>query len=258
MTYSAPIDTSIPCLLLAAGRGERMRPLTDFLPKPLLEVQGKSLLTWHLETLQSAGIKQVVINLAWLGEKISAALGTGAAFGLKIDYSPENEALETAGGICQALPILAPEDYFIVMNGDIFCPNFPLAQLLTVLRKMRLATEKKLAHLILVPNPSQHPDGDFYLREGVVWADEDLKISLPTGLHQKPNLLPHAERLTFSGIGIYHRDLFNGLVRGEKAKLAPLLVAAMAKNQVTGEKYLGSWHDVGSPNRLNELNRGPK
>jgi MurNAc alpha-1-phosphate uridylyltransferase len=258
MTYSAPIDASIPCLLLAAGRGERMRPLTDFLPKPLLEVQGKSLLTWHLETLQSAGIKQVVINLAWLGEKISAALGTGTAFGLKIDYSPENEALETAGGICQALPILAPEDYFIVMNGDVFCPNFPLAQLLTVLRKMRLATEKKLAHLILVPNPSQHPDGDFYLGKGEVWADEDLKISLPKGLNQKPNLLPHEERLTFSGIGIYHRDLFNGLVRGEKAKLAPLLVAAMAKNQVTGEKYLGSWHDVGSPNRLNELNRGPK
>ena len=100
MTYSAVIDTSIPCLLLAAGRGERMRPLTDFLPKPLLEVQGKSLLNWHLETLQRAGIKQVVINLAWLGEKISAALGTGAAFGLKIDYSPEHEALETAGGIC--------------------------------------------------------------------------------------------------------------------------------------------------------------
>jgi len=258
MTFSAPIDASIPCLLLAAGRGERMRPLTDFLPKPLLEVQGKSLLNWHLETLQSAGIKEVVINLAWLGEKISAALGTGEAFGLKIDYSPENEALETAGGICQALPILAPEDYFIVMNGDIFCPNFPLAQLLTVLKKMRLATEKKLAHLILVPNPSQHPDGDFYLQKGVVCAAEDLKISIPPGLRQKSNLLPHAERLTFSGIGIYHRDLFNGLVRGEKAKLAPLLVAAMAKNQVTGEKYLGSWHDVGSPNRLNELNRGPK
>ena len=258
MTYSASINSSIPCLLLAAGRGERMRPLTDFLPKPLLEVQGKSLLTWHLETLQFAGIKQVVINLAWLGEKISAALGTGATFGLKIDYSPENEALETAGGICQALPILAPADYFIVINGDVFCPNFPLVHLLAVLRTMRLATKKKLAHLILVPNPRQHPEGDFYLQNGVVWANEALKTNPPIGLKQAPNLLPNAERLTFSGIGIYHRDLFDSLNRGEKAKLAPLLIAAMAKNQVSGEKYLGSWHDVGSPSRLIELNQGCK
>lgn len=255
MVNIGSMDPPIPCLLLAAGRGERMRPLTDVLPKPLLEVQGKSLLTWHLETLQNSGIERVVINLAWLGEKISAALGTGADFGLHIDYSPEEEALETAGGICQALPILAPADYFIVMNGDVFCPGFPLAQLLAFIKTMRLAHEQKLAHLILVPNPSQHPTGDFYLQGGKVWAEE---LKTLAGEAKESQLGQPAERLTFSGLGIYHRDLFKGLIRGEKAKLAPLLVAAMAQNQVTGEKYLGSWHDVGSPARLNELNQGSK
>ena len=250
-----PISGSIPCLILAAGRGERMRPLTDFLPKPLLEVQGKSLLTWHLENLQVSDIQHVVINLAWLGEKISAALGSGIRFGLHIDYSPENEALETAGGICQALPILNPEDYFIVINGDIFCPNFQIQHLVAVLAQMRLASSRKLAHLILVPNPSQHPDGDFYLQGDLVWADEAAKMVRPNGLNQTAKLSLNVERLTFSGIGIYHRELFKGLVPGEKVKLAPLLISAMAKNQVTGEKYLGSWHDVGSPERLIKLNR---
>ena len=249
------ISGFIPCLLLAAGRGERMRPLTDFLPKPLLEVQGKSLLSWHLENLQVGGIQHVVINLAWLGEKISSTLGPGMRFGLRIDYSPENEALETAGGICQALPILNPVDYFIVINGDIFCPNFPIQHLVTVLAQMRLASSRKLAHLILVPNPSQHPHGDFYLQGNVVWADQAAKIAMTVGLNQAANLSQNAERLTFSGIGIYHRDLFKDLIVGEKAKLAPLLIKAMAKNQVTGEKYLGSWHDVGSPERLMKLNQ---
>ncbi|MCX7244117.1 MAG: nucleotidyltransferase family protein [Burkholderiales bacterium] len=250
-----PISGSIPCLILAAGRGERMRPLTDFLPKPLLEVQGKSLLTWHLENLQVSDIQHVVINLAWLGEKISAALGSGIRFGLHIDYSPENEALETAGGICQALPILNPEDYFIVINGDIFCPNFPIRHLVAVLAQMRLASSRKLAHLILVPNPSQHPDGDFYLQGDLVWADEATKMVMSNGLNQTAKLSLNVERLTFSGIGIYHQELFKDLVPGEKVKLAPLLISAMAKNQVTGEKYLGSWHDVGSPERLIKLNQ---
>ena len=119
----------LPCLLLAAGRGERMRPLSDHTPKPLLKVKGKSLLGWHLESLQQACIQNVVINHAWLGNQIETALGNGRDYGLSIQYSPEVTALETAGGICQALPILNPNDFFLVMNGDIFCPNFPIAEL---------------------------------------------------------------------------------------------------------------------------------
>jgi MurNAc alpha-1-phosphate uridylyltransferase len=228
----------IPCFLLAAGRGERMRPLTDDLPKPLLTIHNKSLLGWHLETLAKAGIQDVVINHAWLGEKIEAALGNGAQFGLHIQYSPEGSALETAGGICKALPLIDPEDYFLVINGDVFSPNLPITQLLETVSKMQAGSSKPLAHLLMVPNPVQHPEGDFYLQGSVVSS---------TGPED-------AEKLTFSGIGIYHKDLFKDLEFGAPAKLAPLLRTAMEQNKVSGEKYIGPWHDVGTPQRLQELN----
>jgi len=228
----------IPCFLLAAGRGERMRPLTDNLPKPLLRIQNKSLLAWHLETLSKAKIQEVVINHAWLGEKIELALGNGQQFGLHIQYSPEGSALETAGGICKALPIIAPKDYFLVINGDVFSPKLPVDQLLETASNMRMDANKPLAHLLMVPNPVQHPEGDFYLRNSIVSnvASEG------------------AEKLTFSGIGIYHKDLFQDLEIGIPAKLAPLLRKAMEQNKVSGEKYTGPWHDVGTPQRLQELN----
>jgi len=228
----------IPCFLLAAGRGERMRPLTDTLPKPLLTIQNKSLLTWHLEALAKANIQHVVINHAWLGEKIEAALSDGRQFNLNIQYSPEGIALETAGGICKALPIIAPEDYFLVINGDVFSPNLPISGLLSTAQKMRIDPKKPLAHLLMVPNPVQHPEGDFYLQDSIVSSDTSLG----------------AEKLTFSGIGIYHKDLFKDLEFGAPAKLAPLLRTAMEQNKVSGEKYIGPWHDVGTPQRLQELN----
>jgi len=230
----------IPCLVLAAGRGERMRPLTDTIPKPLLQVQGKSLLAWHLEALAKAGLTQVVINHAWLGEQIEASLGSGKQFGLQIFYSREESALETAGGICKALPLLRANDYFLVINGDVFTPQFPIQGLIQRVLELR-SQDQLLAHLVMVPNPPQHPHGDFYLDQTMV---RDDGYTGATGA-----------KLTFSGIGIYHLTLFKGLISGQSAKLAPILRKAMADNRVSGEKYLGSWHDVGSPERLAELNK---
>jgi MurNAc alpha-1-phosphate uridylyltransferase len=228
----------IPCFLLAAGRGERMRPLTDELPKPLLTIKNKSLLAWHLEALSSAGIQDVVINHAWLGKKIEEALGNGSQFGLNISYSPETSALETAGGIRRALPLLNPSDYFLVINGDVFSPNLPIQQLLDRASVLRSMPSRPLAHLLMVPNPTQHPEGDFYIKDSMV-ANEPLD---------------GAEKLTFSGVGLYHRDLFKDLELDVPTKLAPILREAMAKNRVSGEKYHGPWHDVGTPQRLQELN----
>jgi len=228
----------LPCFLLAAGRGERMRPLTDNLPKPLLTIQNKPLLAWHLEALALSGIQKVVINHAWLGEKIEESLGDGHQFGLSIKYSPEANALETAGGIRQALPLLSPEDYFLVINGDVFAPNLVIKALLKKGSKLRSSPKKMLAHLLMVPNPVQHPNGDFFLKDSIVSTDASAG----------------AERLTFSGIGIYHKDLFRELVMGVPVKLAPLLMQAMKQNKVSGEKYTGPWHDVGTPQRLQELN----
>ena len=215
-----------------------MRPLTDSLPKPLLKIQSKSLLAWHLEALAKSGIQNVVINHAWLGEKIEESLKDGQQFGLNIQYSPEGSALETAGGIRKALPILLPEDYFLVINGDVFSPNLPVQSLLDVIPILRNQPDKLLAHLLMVPNPVQHPNGDFYLKDGIV-SDQPSEGS---------------EKLTFSGIGIYHKDLFRELEIGLPAKLAPLLRKAMEQNTVSGEKYTGPWHDVGTPQRLQELN----
>ena len=215
-----------------------MRPLTDELPKPLLKIGNQSLLERHLISLSQAGIKKVVINHAWLGEKIEDALGDGSQFNLQIDYSREGTALETAGGIHKALDLLKPTDYVLVINGDVFCPNFPIASLLEQIPKLRANPAKPLAYLVMVPNPTQHPNGDFYLLDGQV--------------QDTPS--PEAEKLTFSGIGIYHQSLFAHLKSGASAKLAPLLKEGMYKNQVLGEKYLGPWHDVGTPQRLQELN----
>ena len=215
-----------------------MRPLTNELPKPLLTIKNKSLLVWHLETLSKAGLNKVVINHAWLGQKIENTLGSGSQFGVNIIYSPEVVALETAGGIRQALPLLDPVDYFLVINGDVFCPNFPVEQLISKLDQLRHHPNPPLAHLVMVPNPIQHPDGDFYLKVSQVSSSP----------------LSGAEKLTFSGIGLYHRDLFKDLEIGLPAKLAPLLREAMLENRVSGEKYTGSWHDVGTPQRLQELN----
>jgi len=215
-----------------------MRPLTDELPKPLLTIKNKSLLAWHLEALNAAGIKELVINHAWLGNKIEEALGDGSQFDLNISYSPEVSALETAGGICKALPLLNPSDYFLVINGDVFCPNLPIHELLERVSCMRSMPNQPLAHLLMVPNPVQHPEGDFYLRDSQVFNEP----------------LEGAEKLTFSGIGLYHRDLFKDLEPNAPSKLAPLLREAMAKNKVSGEKYTGPWHDVGTPQRLQELN----
>jgi MurNAc alpha-1-phosphate uridylyltransferase len=215
-----------------------MRPLTDSLPKPLLTIQNKSLLAWHLEALAQSGIQKVVINHAWLGEKIEESLGDGHQFGLVIEYSPEASALETAGGIRKALPLLLPEDYFLVINADVFAPNLAIKALLEEASKLQSSPKKVLAHLLMVPNPVQHPNGDFYLKGSIVSTDRSAG----------------AEKLTFSGIGIYHKDLFRELEIGVPVKLAPILIEAMEQNKVSGEKYIGPWHDVGTPQRLQELN----
>jgi len=214
-------------MILAAGRGERMRPLTDNLPKPLLKVAGKMLIEYHLEKLKAAQITEVVINHAWLGEKIEQALGDGTRYGLTIHYSAEVEALETAGGIINALPLLIDErnNEFIVINGDIFC-DYELSSLPSSL--------SGLAHLLLVENPEHHLEGDFSLTN--------------SGLLEQTG----ENKQTFSGIGVYHADLFNDYPRGKLA-LAPILRKAMDQQQVTGEFYQGIWHDVGTPERLSEL-----
>ncbi|WP_315904564.1 N-acetylmuramate alpha-1-phosphate uridylyltransferase MurU [Denitratisoma sp. DHT3] len=221
-------------MILAAGRGERMRPLTDATPKPLLAVGGKPLIVWHLERLAAAGLREVVINHAHLGAQIEHALGDGRAFGLSIAYSPEPPgALETAGGIARALPLLAGEsESFLVVNGDIWC-DYDFARL------PQLAPGD-LAHLVLVPNPPQHPDGDFVLDEGGRVADAPAAPG---------------PRLTFSGIGLYRPALFAGLAPDRPAKLAPLLRAAMAQARVSGERHDGRWEDVGTPQRLADLDR---
>ena len=213
-------------MLLAAGRGERMRPLTDDLPKPLLDVRGKPLVVHLIERLVANGYRELVINHAWRGAQLLDALGDGQAFGADIRYSAEGgEALETGGGIRRALPLLGPGP-FIAVNTDLWT-DFPFAQL--------SVAPVTLAHLILVDNPNHHPEGDFTLREGRVSSSD-------------------GDRLTFGGIGVYRAELFSSR-REERFPLAPLLREACAENRVTGEHYRGEWYDVGTPERLQELNR---
>jgi len=211
-------------MVLAAGRGERMRPLTDSVPKPLLAVGGRPLIAWHLAALARAGVREVVVNLSWLGEQIRAALGDGAAFGLSIRYSEEGPVpLETGGGIFRALPLLGPGP-FLVVNGDTFT-DFDL----TRLRPDAAA----LAQLVLVPNPPQHPQGDFALAGAAV-------------------VLEGTPRYTYSGIGLYHPELFAGCEAG-RFPLLPLLERAIAAGRLRGEVHHGQWHDVGTPERLAAL-----
>ncbi len=216
-------------MVLAAGRGERMRPLTDDCPKPLLPVAGRPLIGHHLAALAAAGIREVVINHAWLGERIEAALGDGAAYGLHIHYAPEAPALETGGGITAALPLLGP-DPFLVINGDIWT-DFPVAALP---RDAFRADTERLAHLVLVPNPEHHPEGDFHLEDGRVGTEGP------------------GPRWTFSGIGLYRPELFADQPV-EPFPLGPLLAEAAADGRVTGQLHRGGWLDVGTPRRLAEL-----
>lgn len=221
-------------MILAAGRGERMRPLTDHTPKPLLPVGGRPLIVWHVERLAAAGFRDLVINHAHLGAQIEALLGDGDAWGVRIRYSPEPAgALETAGGIANALPLLDECDPFLVINGDIYCDWKPAAAS-AVLRA------GDLAHLVLVPNPEHHPQGDFALACGRV------AVEPPSSEHA-------AEMLTFAGVGVYHPELFAGIARGAPAKLAPLLRSAMGAGRVSGERHGGRWVDVGTPQRLQAL-----
>lgn len=218
-------------MILAAGRGERMRPLTDHCPKPLLEVGGKPLIVWHIERLAAAGIRELVINHAHLGRMIEDALGDGSRFGVHIRYSAEETALETAGGIACALPLLGNAP-FLVVNGDVFCD----ADLAGLRRAAdTLSPGGTQAHLLLVANPPHHPQGDFALcPDGLVHDDGD-------------------NRLTFSGLGAYHPALFIGVDGSSPAKLAPLLRQAMAGRHVAGSRLIGDWVDVGTPERLREL-----
>jgi len=222
-------------MILAAGRGERMRPLTDTRPKALLSVNGKALIEWHLEKLAVAGFAEIVINHAHLGALIEAALGDGKRFGLSIIYSPESEALETAGGIAQALPLLGDAP-FAVVNADVYS-DFNYAQLADAVR--HLADQENhasaLAHLVLVPNPAHHIEGDFALNDGFVALE--------------------GTRFTFSGIAAYQPALFKAVARGSKARLAPLLREHIATRRISGELCAARWCDVGTPARLASLER---
>ncbi|WP_033135831.1 N-acetylmuramate alpha-1-phosphate uridylyltransferase MurU [Aeromonas finlandensis] len=210
-------------MILAAGRGERMRPLTDLLPKPLLAVGGKPLIVHHIEKLKAAGVTELVINHAWLGHKLVETLGDGSALGVTIHWSAEESALETAGGIVQALPLLGSEP-FLVINGDTWLD-------LDYHTLVSQPLGDDLAHLWLVPNPPQHPTGDFALQAGRV-------MDTPA--------------FTFSGVGLYDPAAFAGLAGGAR-KLAPLLREWMAQGRVGGSLLAGEWRDIGTVDRLREL-----
>lgn len=211
-------------MILAAGRGERLRPLTDHTPKPLLRIRGKPLIAYHIEALVRAGVRRLVINLGHLGGQIRDCLGDGHRYAAEIQYSDEGErALETAGGIIQALPLLGDAP-FMVVNADVYT-DFDFKGLPKTLRAD--------AHLILVDNPPHHPRGDFKLIDG--------KVALGTG-----------RRLTYSGIGLYHPRLFHGLAPGRRP-LAPLLRASARRGRLAGEFYAGRWHDIGARDRLDAL-----
>lgn len=218
-------------MILAAGLGQRMRPLTDKLPKPLLPVAGKPLLQYHFEALQRAGVRELVINLAYLGEKIREFAGDGSRFGLQVEYSPESEPLETGGGVLRALPLLGDAP-FLLINGDVWS-DFNYANLATL-----NLPKTQLGHLLLVPNPAFHPQGDFAVgRDGVVLSDA-----------------ADAPCFTFAGISLLRPELVADYARArEKFPLVEALRAAIATRQLTAEVYEGAWSDVGTPERLTAL-----
>jgi MurNAc alpha-1-phosphate uridylyltransferase len=216
-------------LVFAAGRGERMRPLTDTTPKPLLKAGGKALIEYSIENLAKAGFRDVVINVAYLGQQIIDYCGDGSRWGVSIAYSDEGDtALETAGGIVKALPLLGQQP-FLAINSDIIC-DYPLAQL--------RGRQFDLAHLVMIDNPPHHPQGDFSLDS--------------TGLLSEQG----DNKLTFSGIGLYRPELFAGL-SVEPMKLRPVFNAAMQSQRISGERFTGTWIDIGTPERLNELDSSP-
>jgi MurNAc alpha-1-phosphate uridylyltransferase len=213
-------------MILAAGRGERLRPLTDRVPKAMVAVGGKPLIAWHLERLSAAGYSEIVINVSHLADQITAALGDGARYGVRIRYSREREPLETAGGIAQARELLG-EPQFLLVNADIYCEiDFAPFKAHTL--------GERLAHLVLVPNPQHRSSGDFSLEGGMI------------GNAPGP-------RYTYSGIAVMSPALVAGVKAGEKAPLAPLLRAAAERRQASGELHRGMWQDVGTPERLAEL-----
>ena len=213
-------------MILAAGRGMRLRPLTDRVPKPLVEAGGKVLLAWHLERLAQAGLRDLVINVSHLGEMIEQRFGNGAGWGVNIAWSREAEPLDTAGGLAQARQLLGP-DPFLLVNGDIWC-DYDFSRL----RAARLGAG--LAHLVLAPNPPHAAQGDFSLRDGRVGNAA-------------------APRYTYTGIALLSPRLLAGVAPGEKAPLAPLLRAAAARGEISGELFRGLWRDAGTAERLAEL-----
>ena len=253
-------------IILAAGRGERMRPLTDTTPKPLLAVHGKPLIEWHLEALARGGVRALVVNTAWLEQRIVDTLGDGSRFGLTLRYSREGRdhggALETAGGLVKALPLLQSlctsgekavdnpvddtprrpwaDDVFWYVAGDVFAPGFEFS----TAAAERFAHSTELGHLWMVPNPPQHPGGDFGVAGGLATVGAE------------------GARFTWSGIGLFRTafvtELMAGLQVGEKAKLRPYLDAAIARGRLGAEVYAGAWTDVGTPERLAELNAAPR
>ncbi len=230
--------TVATAMILAAGRGERMRPLTDTTPKPLLKVRGKALIEWHLEALARAGVRDVVINTAWLEEQIVDALGDGSRWGLAIRYSMEGRdhggALETAGGIAKALPLLG--DIFWLVSGDVYAPEFRFG----AAAAERFAASDRIARLWLVPNPSFHPRGDFGLgADGM-------------GLADTPG--PDGQRWTYANIALCRAELCAGITPGTRAALGPLLYAGMRARRISAEVYRGRWENVGTPEQLAALN----
>jgi MurNAc alpha-1-phosphate uridylyltransferase len=252
---SLPLLRMIECaIILAAGRGERMRPLTDHTPKPLLVVRGKRLIEWHLEALARAGVREVVINTAWLEDCFEPALGDGSRWGVRLHYSREGRdhggALETAGGIAKALPLLG--EVFWVVSGDVFLPGFPF----DATPAQAVVDACHLAHLWLVPNAPHHPRGDFQLDDAgqVRDEDEDQIGPLPgAGSHAEK---PGRQRLTWASVGLFRRDLFEDVVPGTRLPLRPLLNAAIAQGRLGGTRWSGFWTDVGTPERLQSLSEG--
>ena len=225
-------------IILAAGRGQRMRPLSDACPKPLLEVHGKRLIEWHLEALADAGVREVVVNTAWLEEQIVATIGDGARFGLAIAYSCEGRdhggALETAGGIAKALPLLG--DAFWIVSADVWAPDFRFGADAAA----RFLDSGRLARLWLVPNPVFHPRGDFGL------GADGLGLAEGTG--------PDGRRWTYANIAVARAEMFAGIAPGTHAALAPLLYAGMRERRIGAEIYRGRWENVGTPEQLAALN----
>jgi N-acetyl-alpha-D-muramate 1-phosphate uridylyltransferase len=232
--------TAMKAMIFAAGRGERMRPLTDTCPKPLLKVRGRPLIVWHILNLVRAGITEIVINHAHLGHLIEQEIGDGGKYGACIVYSAEGTALETAGGVAKARHLLDDQP-FVAIAADVYCPHFDFAQVTDVLKDNDMwgnphaPSRRDVAWLYLVKNPAHHPKGDFALHTFSVANDGE-------------------PRYTFSGIGVYRPEIFDGIAPGQSAQIAPILRDYASRGLVGGELYRGDWTDVGTPERLVQLN----